>query len=141
MSTTATHQVPATYRRLTLAEIAYAAVAVAVLVCGAVFLVQLIAGWFAPTTDLTDGVCRQYANHTVVCAPAYSPDGAGMTHMWEDGSAVYSDGHVFGGYSETGRPVVELDDLAPAEAAAQAAELDGQGWVRIPGECDCWTPA
>jgi hypothetical protein len=36
---------------------------------------------------------------------------------------------------------VELDDLAPAEAAAQAAELDGQGWVRIPGECDCWTPA
>jgi hypothetical protein len=93
----------------------------------------------APTNDA--GVCREYANHTVVCAPAYSPSGASLTHMWEDGSAVYSDGTVFGGYSEAGRPVIELDDLAPAEADTQAAELAGEGWERIPGECNCWTQA
>lgn len=52
----------------------------------------------APANDA--GVCREYANHTVVCAPAYSPSGASMTRMWEDGSAVYVDGYVFGGYSE-----------------------------------------
>jgi hypothetical protein len=37
--------------------------------------------------------------------------------------------------------VMELDDLNPADAAAKAAELAGQGWVRIPGTCNCWTPA
>lgn len=36
---------------------------------------------------------------------------------------------------------VELDDLAPAEADVKAAELAGEGWTRIPGECNCWTQA
>lgn len=97
----ATHQIPAattTTSRLTLPELAYTAIAVTVLACGVVFLVQLVAGWFAPAE--MEGVCREYSNAWVVCAPAVAPSGAELVRMWEDGSAVYSDGSVFGGYGE-----------------------------------------
>lgn len=64
-----------------------------------VWAVIHVVGMFT-TPTATDGVCREYRNSVVVCVPAFSPGGAELTRMWEDGSAVYVDGYVFGGYSE-----------------------------------------
>lgn len=93
----------------------------------------------APDTS-SAGTCREYSNSWVVCVPTFSPSGAAMTDMWEDGSATYTDGWVFPGYdTDDTRPVMELDDLTPDQAAIKAAQLAEQGWVRIAGDCNCWT--
>lgn len=47
----------------------------------------------APAAD--PGICREFNNGLVVCAPSASPGGAGLDHLWEDGSARYSDGSVY----------------------------------------------
>lgn len=90
---------PAKGSRLTVVDLLIPVAAGGIVAFALAFVVQVVAGWFTPVSH-TDGICREYGNQVVVCVPAYSPDGADMTRMWEDGSAVYSDGYVFGGYSE-----------------------------------------
>lgn len=90
---------PVTSGPLSWTEVAYAALRGVVIAFALLYAISTVSGWFA-TSNPTDGTCREYSNQVVVCVPAYSPDGAEMSRMWEDGSAVYVDGYVFGGYSE-----------------------------------------
>ena len=88
-----------TRSRLGAVDLLIPVAAAAIVAFALAFMVQVVAGWISPASG-TDGVCREYSNQVVVCVPAHSPDGGEMTRMWEDGSAVYTDGYIFGGYSE-----------------------------------------